>query len=116
MYGIILKYTGYTGFGFGVLWWCCLLRCVVLCARVVAPLTGLSCMARVSSYFLQFRFIALSFRVRLNSAAARLQGCAHFSFGFSSKLATKVVGGGLHYHGASSSVGRGDGVNVCGTV
>jgi len=71
IYGRILKYKGYTGFG--VLWWCCVLCCVVhLCRCVVAPLAGLSCVVRVSSYFLSSRLIALSFRVRLDSAATHV--------------------------------------------
>jgi len=45
IYGIILKYTAGC-MSFGVLWWCCVLRCVVLCTHVVAPLTGLSCVVR----------------------------------------------------------------------
>ena len=92
IYGRILKYTGCTGFG--VLWWCCALRCVVLCTCVVAPLTGLtglSCAVRVSSYFLSSRLIVLSFHVRLDSAAAHVVRGASFS-GTSSRLGRRSGG------------------------
>jgi len=55
------------------------LRCVVLCTCVVAPLTGLACAVRVSSSFLLSPLIALSFRVRLDSAAAHVVRGARIS-------------------------------------